>query len=121
MVFYDYDFVEGQERLNLKGQDRLAEIMQRLPVTFFPVIIERTPSHPGLDETRRLAILSQIAHSPFPVPSERVVVGRPIARGLSAEEAARGPHPPAGTDAGGPARQLGRQLDRGGSGGGAVR
>lgn len=89
MVFYDYDFVVGKSELNLQGHDRLSQIMQRLPVTFFPVIVERTPSTPGLDEARRLAILSQFASSAFPIPSERVVVGRPIARGLSGAEAER--------------------------------
>jgi hypothetical protein len=87
MVLYDYDFVEGTNQLNLRGQDQLNKILSRLPLNFFPVVIERTPRTPGLDETRRLAILSQIARSPFPVPAERVVVGPPIAAGLRGQEA----------------------------------
>jgi len=87
MVLYDYDFEEGSNKLNLHGQDRLAEILRRLPVTFHPLIIERTPRSPGLDDVRRLAVLAQIARSPFPVPSERVLVGAPIARGLDAVDA----------------------------------
>ncbi|HEX8203234.1 MAG TPA: hypothetical protein VF590_22345 [Isosphaeraceae bacterium] len=87
MVLYDYDFVEGSNQLTQRGLDQLNKILARLPLNFFPLIIERTPRHPGLDETRRLAVLSHVARSPFPIPSERVIVGAPIATGINGEEA----------------------------------
>jgi hypothetical protein len=82
MVFYDYDFLEGSARLNLRGQDKLKEIGAQLPTNFYPVIIERTPDTPGLDQARQAAVLASLGEGPFPVPPQRVVVGRPIANGL---------------------------------------
>lgn len=82
MVFYDYDFVSDGDQLNLRGQDKLTAIAARLPTNFFPIIIERTPQNPGLDQARRLAILNQLSSGSFPVPAERVVIGRPIANGM---------------------------------------
>jgi hypothetical protein len=87
MVLYDYDFLEGSSRLNLSGQDKLDEIAAKLPTNFFPIIIERTPKTPGLAQARQAAVLAALASGPFPVPRERVVVGRPIANGLSGQEA----------------------------------
>ena len=86
-VFYHYDFVEGTDRLNLRGRDKLLAMATRLPVTFDPVIIERTPREPGLDQKRRLSLLAQLATGPFPVPPERVVIGLPIADGLPPPDA----------------------------------
>lgn len=88
LIFNDYDFVPETSELNYRGRDKLAAITAQLPSTFAPVIIERTPWAPGLDESRRLAILSQMASGPFPVPAERVLIGPPIARGLLGQDAA---------------------------------
>jgi hypothetical protein len=82
MALYRYDFVEGQGALNPRGRERLAEIAAMLPQNFFPVVIE-PDCLPGLDEARRLAILNELANCPFPIPPQRVVVGRPLAHGLS--------------------------------------
>lgn len=87
LIFNDYDFVQETSELNYRGRDKLAVITAQLPATFAPVIIERTPWAPGLDESRRLTILSQMATGPFPIPAERVLVGPPIARGLLGQEA----------------------------------
>ncbi len=87
MVFYHYDFVEGSGQLNVRGRDKLAKIGQLLPATFYPVVIERTPTTPGLDEQRRATILAQLSASRFPVPPERVLIGPPIAAGLTGFEA----------------------------------
>jgi hypothetical protein len=86
MVFYDYDFQAGTNKLNLSGQDKLKNVMTQLPTNFFPVIVERTPYAPELGESRQSMILAELARGPFPVPPERVVVGRPIANGLSGVE-----------------------------------
>jgi hypothetical protein len=87
MIFYRYDFVDGTDALNVRGQDKLARIAAQLPTSFFPVVVERTPDEPGLDQTRRTAILNGLASYPFPIPAERVVIGPPIANGLNGREA----------------------------------
>src|SRR3954470_21822824 len=81
MFFYDYDFVDGTAELNLRGCDKLAAIGAQLPTNFFPVVIERPPKTPALDQTRRLPILARLAGGPFPVPAERVLIGPPLATG----------------------------------------
>ena len=87
MVFYHYDFVEGTAQLNVRGRDKLVKVAQLLPATFLPVVIERTPSTPGLDEQRRAVLLAEHSGSRFPIPPERVVIGPPIAAGLTGYEA----------------------------------
>jgi hypothetical protein len=87
MVLYRYDFVGCTAALNLKGRDRLAKIAALLPHNFFPLVIERTPEAPELAEARRVAVLAELAHGPFPVPPERVVIGPPLAHGLAGVEA----------------------------------
>jgi len=88
MVLYEYDFEDGGAALNLHGRDKLARVAALLSRNFCPVVIERTPCVPGLAEERRLAVLGELAHGSFPVPPERVVIGPPIANGLSGTEAA---------------------------------
>jgi len=87
MVFYHFDFVDGTSQLNLRGQDKLAAVATVLPTTFFPVVIERTPAEPGLDQSRRLTLVNQLAQANFPVPAERVVIGPRIANGMTGVEA----------------------------------
>jgi hypothetical protein len=89
MVFYHYDFVDGTSQLNLRGCDKLAAVAATLPTTFFPVVVERTPTEPGLDQSRRLTLLTQLAQGSFPVPAERVVIGPRIANGMTGFEAER--------------------------------
>ena len=87
MVFYDCDFVQGTAQLNLRGRDKLAAVGATLPTTFFPVVVERTPTVPGLDNSRRTTLLAQLAQGSFPVPAERVVIGPTIAYGMTGYEA----------------------------------
>jgi hypothetical protein len=108
MVFYHCDFEEDSSRLNSRGLDKLATVAATLPTTYFPVVVERTPRAPGLDGSRRSALLAQLAQSRFPVPAERVVIGPPIAYGMAGVESIGGP----------PASMIyGRQLSNLGSGG----
>jgi hypothetical protein len=86
MVFYHYDFVDDTSQLNLRGRDKLASVAATLPTTFFPVVVERTPAAPGLDQARRSALLTQLARGTFPVPAERVVIGPRIANGMTGLE-----------------------------------
>jgi hypothetical protein len=87
MVLYHYDF-DGTQ-INTRGQYQLEKIAAMLPRNFFPIVIEATPNAPGRDEARRVAVLQALGRSSFPVPPERVVVGRPIAGGLRGVEAER--------------------------------
>ena len=86
MVFHHCDFVDGTSQLNLRGCDKLAAVAATLPTTFFPVVVERTPTEPGLDQSRRLTLLTQLAQGTFPVPAERVVIGPRIANGMTGVE-----------------------------------
>jgi hypothetical protein len=87
MVFYHYDFVDGTSTLNVRGRDKLAKMIPLLPATFNPVVVERTPSTPGLDEQRKAGLLAEFSGSRFPVPPERVVIGPPVSAGLAGFEA----------------------------------
>jgi hypothetical protein len=87
MVLYQFDFANGGANLSVRGKDQLAKMAALLPKTFHPIVIERIPAAPALAEARREAVLKELAQYPFPVPRERVVIGRPIAYGLSGVEA----------------------------------
>ena len=86
MVLHDYDFVPGTDQLNFRGSDRLSRVARQMPLNFFPLVIERTPHTPGLDQLRRRAVLARLATGPFPVPDHRVVIGPAIARDLAGME-----------------------------------
>jgi hypothetical protein len=86
MVFYHYDFVDGSSKLNLRGRDKLAEVAATLPTTFFPVVVERTPNQPDLDQSRKSVLLAELGRGSFPVPSERVLIGPSIANGMTGFE-----------------------------------
>jgi len=87
LILNHYDFVGDTTELNYRGRDKLESIAAQLPASFAPVIIERTPWAPRVEQARRLAILSKLAEGPFPVPAERVVIGPGIAGGLRGREA----------------------------------
>lgn len=87
MTLYHYDFVDGKAELNARGRYQLEKIAGLLPTNFAPVVIEETANAPGLDEARRLAVFTALTQNRFPVPQERVVVGRPISDGLRGREA----------------------------------
>jgi hypothetical protein len=87
MTFYHYDFEDGTSRLNYRGRDKLVRIGTHLPTNFAPVVVERTPKEPGLDESRRQVVLAQLGRGPFPVPAERVVIGPSLANGITGVEA----------------------------------
>jgi hypothetical protein len=87
LVFYHYDFEDGTSRLNLRGQDKLARLGMYLPTSFSPVVVERTPKEAGLDESRRLALVTALGRGSFPVPEERIVIGPSFASDISGIEA----------------------------------
>jgi hypothetical protein len=89
MVLYHYDFVEGSDQLKPRGKYQLAKITALLPLNFNPLIIEASPEAPALDEARRVAVVRELAVGPFPVPAERVVIGRPLSIPLEGADAER--------------------------------
>ncbi len=110
MVFYQCDFVDGTSQLNVRGRDKLAAVAATLPTTFFPVVVERTPTTPGLDQSRKSTLLTELAHCTIPVPAERVVIGPTIAYGMAGFEAVNYIYP----------RQLSNLGSGGSIGGGAA-
>ena len=87
LVLYQYDFVDGTSELSPRGLDQLAKLSAQLAASPYPLIIERTTANPTLAESRRYAVLAKLAVGPFPVPSERVLVGVPIPHGMSGTDA----------------------------------
>ena len=88
MTFYHYDFVDGTAKLNIKGMDKLQEIKAMLPTNFAPVVVERTPARPNLAAARRAMLLADLSRGQFPVPEQRVVIGKPVPIGRSGSESA---------------------------------
>jgi hypothetical protein len=86
MVFYHYDFVDGTPQLNTRGRDKLAAVAATLPTTFFPIVVERTPKEPGLDQSRKSVLVAELGRGSFPVPAERVLIGPSIANGMTGFE-----------------------------------
>src|SRR5262249_11381062 len=82
-------FLPAGAGLNHRGKYQLAKIVAMMPCNFFPLIIQETPNAPELAEARRLAVFNELGKQSFPLPPERVVVGRPIAIGLRGAEAER--------------------------------
>ena len=87
MTLYRYDFLPGSSELSPRGIDQLAKISAQLAVSPFPVIVERTPNEPTLAESRRYAVLAQLARGPIPVTSDRVLIGVPRPVGLAGPDA----------------------------------
>ncbi len=87
MVFYHYDFVDDTPQLNTRGRDKLAAVAAALPTNFLPIVVERTPREPGLDDSRKSVLLAELGRGAFPVPAERILIGPGIAHGMTGFEA----------------------------------
>ena len=87
LVLYQYDFVDGTSELNTRGMDQLAKFTAQLANSPFPLIVERTTLDPSLADRRRYAVLARLAAGPYPMPSDRVLVGIPSATGMSGIDA----------------------------------
>lgn len=84
MVLYNCDFVENSDRLSVRGRDELARISMWALHHPCPIIIERTPYCPGLDEARRKTVVQALAAGP--ISAERVIVAPAIANGLGGRD-----------------------------------
>ena len=80
-VLYHFDF-NDDDTLNRGGARRLARIADSLPSHPYPIIIESVASGAAHNAARKKAVLKSLEGQSFPVPDERVVTGRPPARGL---------------------------------------
>jgi hypothetical protein len=87
LMLHDYDFLPGESQLSPAGRERLAKITGQLAASQFPLIVERNMDRPALSEARRYAVLAALAAGPYPVSSDRVLVGVPRSRGISGNEA----------------------------------
>ena len=87
MTLYRYDFVDGSAELSPRGLDQVAKLGPQLANSPYPLLVERTPEDAALAASRRFAVLAALARGPFPVTSDRVLVGVPIANGLSGPDA----------------------------------
>jgi hypothetical protein len=91
LALYHTDFVTpdglpGVE-LNAKGRLRLEKLSELMPMSLCPLVIEMNEQDPTLNAARRAHVAALLQQSFAEFPDERVVVGRPVARGLAAPEA----------------------------------
>jgi hypothetical protein len=91
LVLYHYDFavVNGvhTDQLNDKGRTRLARFGEIMSVTPYSLVIEVDNQRDALNEARRKAVTTQLQAQFDFIVDERVVIGLPPTRGLSADEA----------------------------------
>lgn len=87
LTLYDYDFVQGSAELSPRGNEQLLKLSPQLLASPYPLIVERTLGNPPLAAARRELVAARLAQGPCPIPPDRVLVGEPIARGLSGTNA----------------------------------
>ncbi len=83
LTLYDYDFIQGSNELSSRGVEQLSKLAPQMLAGPYPLIVERTPENPGLASSRREMVAARLAGGPCPIPPDRVLVGTPIANGLS--------------------------------------
>ena len=82
LTLYDFDFDAGSDQLSPRGAEQLGRLVPQMLASPFPLLIERTLD-PSLAARRRENVAIRLAQGPYPLPPDRVVVGTPIATGLS--------------------------------------
>lgn len=87
MVLYRFDFYPGEGRLNPRGRRQLDKMAGLLASTTHPLIIQASDGFPALDKQRREHVAAYLENTRFPVPKERIVVGRAPSRGLNGVDA----------------------------------
>jgi hypothetical protein len=91
LVLYRMDFVARDglptAELNPSGRARLEKVLGLVMTGACPLVIELDERNPELNAARRAHVVGQLQQFVAGFPEERVVVGRPAARGLAAEEA----------------------------------
>jgi hypothetical protein len=74
-TFYRTDFLPGTNKFSPTGASRFNIMLNRLPSSLMPVTIEWTPDQPGLDQSRRQAVLATLEKFGRPIVAERVLIG----------------------------------------------
>lgn len=87
MVLYHYDFEPGRAELNYRGRLQMHKNAQRMQRNDFPLVIEESRDNHELDIARYSHVISELASLSISIPPERVVIGRPTARGLDGLDA----------------------------------
>jgi hypothetical protein len=88
LVLYRYDFQDGADALNVRGERQLGKLAAMLADGACPLIIEPQPGHPEISEARRLYVLARLSTlAGVPISEDRVVVAEPPASGFSGVEA----------------------------------
>jgi hypothetical protein len=87
-VVYKHEWCQGGPALGPYGRWHLGQIIKRLGGSPYTVVIQPDGDE-GLNEARRLLIVTALAQAGVPDAARRVVVDFPKAEGLSGEEAER--------------------------------
>jgi hypothetical protein len=91
LVLYHYDFVLPDGRpgavLNAEGRLHLERLCGLITLSGCPVLIEVDERDPAVNFAQRAAVSAVLQQMLPGFPDERVVIGRPAARGLNAQDA----------------------------------
>jgi hypothetical protein len=87
-VLYHYDFNVGDEAATLspRGQYQLRKMIQRMPATSCPIVIQTSIVNPELDEARRQSVLDALRAAGVPAGPDMVVAEHPPVPGLQGLE-----------------------------------
>lgn len=106
-VFYYNEWKDGEAVLGPFGRAHLAQVIARLPVVPFPIVVqpepeyiqattttavnpdEKRPDMKALNDMRRQVIVDLLCQAKIPNAKERVVLGIPTAEGLYGDEGER--------------------------------
>ncbi len=90
-VFYDHEFVAETAEFTPGAKRHLESVALRMEHGPFPIVIEMS-THDAkreLDQTRRVAIVEQLARMGVPNSADRVIIAPAFAEGFTAVEAER--------------------------------
>ncbi|PHS11691.1 MAG: hypothetical protein COA78_09255 [Blastopirellula sp.] len=85
LVLYQYDFkneIQASHTLNEYGEAQLGKLAERVMRLGQPVVIQKSPQGPELDEKRRAHVVTQLAK--HEISADMVVVQRVLISGLGA-------------------------------------
>lgn len=89
LTLYHFDFEQVGDRAALtpRGRLQLEKFAAVLAYRPFSLLIERTVGEPELDQARYEHVVEALTQLEVPLAAERVVVGRPMSRGMFGPEA----------------------------------
>jgi hypothetical protein len=87
-VIYQYEWIEQSHDLGPFGRRHVDQLIGRLEMQSFQVIIETSESA-ELDDSRRATIIGQLAERGLNDAASRVAIGYGVAEGLMGDEATR--------------------------------